>query len=275
MAYRQIVALAENENAAKVVAMTASSIGAGIHAQVNAIHPSPRYTPDAQVQPYFSSEQIDQLRQQSENIAAAAKSEFARVISQGDCAWDWGEYTVESYQDFHPFRTQALTSDLILMALSKGGSMIDLLRELLLETGTPVIAAPVEMTAGVALNRIMVAWNGSMASARVLKDSMPLLVNADDVHVVIVEESSHQQSTQEEQELLNRYLQRHQVNATFEVLQEARYQTGVQLLEYSGQHDRDLLVMGGYIHSRVHRVMMGATTRQILQNTTIPVFLSH
>ena len=37
----------------------------------------------------------------------------------------------------------------------------------------------------------------------------------------------------------------------------------------------DLLVMGGYGHSRVREMLFGGTTRPILDQTTIPVLLAH
>ena len=37
----------------------------------------------------------------------------------------------------------------------------------------------------------------------------------------------------------------------------------------------DLLVMGGYGHSRLREMMLGGTTRSILEQTTIPVLLAH
>ena len=37
----------------------------------------------------------------------------------------------------------------------------------------------------------------------------------------------------------------------------------------------DLLVMGGYGHSRVREVVLGGVTRHMLEHMTVPVLLSH
>ena len=37
----------------------------------------------------------------------------------------------------------------------------------------------------------------------------------------------------------------------------------------------DLLVMGGYGHSRLREMFVGGTTRDILEHMTVPVLFSH
>ena len=37
----------------------------------------------------------------------------------------------------------------------------------------------------------------------------------------------------------------------------------------------DLLVMGGYGHSRLREMMLGGTTRSMLEHMTVPVLFSH
>jgi nucleotide-binding universal stress UspA family protein len=37
----------------------------------------------------------------------------------------------------------------------------------------------------------------------------------------------------------------------------------------------DLIVMGGYGHSRVREIVLGGTTREILRTMTVPTLMSH
>jgi len=37
----------------------------------------------------------------------------------------------------------------------------------------------------------------------------------------------------------------------------------------------DLLVMGGYGHSRFREILLGGATRTILESMTVPVLMSH
>jgi nucleotide-binding universal stress UspA family protein len=47
------------------------------------------------------------------------------------------------------------------------------------------------------------------------------------------------------------------------------------LLGQAQDQAADLLVMGGYGHSRLREMMLGGTTRFMLEHTTVPVLLAH
>ena len=45
------------------------------------------------------------------------------------------------------------------------------------------------------------------------------------------------------------------------------------LCDYLSAHDIDMLVMGGYGHSMIHRFLVGSTTTSVLRNISVPVLL--
>jgi nucleotide-binding universal stress UspA family protein len=47
------------------------------------------------------------------------------------------------------------------------------------------------------------------------------------------------------------------------------------LLGQASDEAADLLVMGGYSHSRWREMFVGGTTRDILEHMTVPVLFSH
>ena len=47
------------------------------------------------------------------------------------------------------------------------------------------------------------------------------------------------------------------------------------LLDYAADISADLLVVGGYGHSRTREMVMGGATRDLLRNMTLPVLMSH
>ena len=47
------------------------------------------------------------------------------------------------------------------------------------------------------------------------------------------------------------------------------------LLGYASDIDADLLVVGGYGHSRTREMIMGGVTRDLLRQMTLPVLMSH
>ena len=47
------------------------------------------------------------------------------------------------------------------------------------------------------------------------------------------------------------------------------------ILSRLADHSSDLLVMGAYGHSRLRQLLLGGVTQQILEQMTVPVFMSH
>jgi nucleotide-binding universal stress UspA family protein len=47
------------------------------------------------------------------------------------------------------------------------------------------------------------------------------------------------------------------------------------LLSHAADIAADIIVMGGYGHSRLRQFVLGGVTRSILQSMTVPVFMSH
>ena len=71
------------------------------------------------------------------------------------------------------------------------------------------------------------------------------------------------------------HLRRHEVKA--EVRQVTSGGAGMAdvLLGQARDEAADLLVMGGYGHSRLREMLVGGTTRHILEHMTVPVLFAH
>jgi nucleotide-binding universal stress UspA family protein len=50
---------------------------------------------------------------------------------------------------------------------------------------------------------------------------------------------------------------------------------GEMLLSRAADFGADLIVMGGYGHSRLRELVLGGVTRTLLKTMTVPVLLSH
>jgi nucleotide-binding universal stress UspA family protein len=47
------------------------------------------------------------------------------------------------------------------------------------------------------------------------------------------------------------------------------------LLEHAAKNEAQLLVMGGYGHSRLREWILGGATRDMMTATNLPIFFSH
>lgn len=71
------------------------------------------------------------------------------------------------------------------------------------------------------------------------------------------------------------YLARHGVRATAACHNAPGVEIGAQLLSRAADVNADLIVMGGYGHSRLRELALGGATRSVLEAMTVPVLMAH
>ncbi len=145
--------------------------------------------------------------------------------------------------------------------------------QLLLESGRPVLVVPAIQRAPATFARVAVAWDGSATAARAFGDAMPILERADKVEVVSVTTAHSPHAIVQGGERLAQRLVRGGVAATFKRLP-SEEDAANALLSYVADTGADLLVAGGYGHSRLREALFGGVTRTFLSSQTLPMFLS-
>jgi nucleotide-binding universal stress UspA family protein len=175
---------------------------------------------------------------------------------------------------------QARHADLTLVgpaALDSGGTDEALLAEAaFMDTGRPALVIPAQGTANLPPRRALFAWDGSREAARAASDAVQLLQgSAEESVVLVVNPERRAQFSDRPGSGLVGYLGRHGVKAR---VQETRHQgRGVAetILNQAQLAGADLLVMGGYGHSRFREMMVGGVTRYVLEHARMPVLFSH
>ncbi|MCB1745275.1 MAG: universal stress protein, partial [Gammaproteobacteria bacterium] len=71
------------------------------------------------------------------------------------------------------------------------------------------------------------------------------------------------------------HLARHGVTAEAQIAVSGDRSEAEALLAWATGQDADLLVLGGYGHSRLRELVLGGVTRHVLENTAVPVLFSH
>jgi len=143
-----------------------------------------------------------------------------------------------------------------------------------LSAGGPVIAAPDTSTATRVGRNILIAWNGSRESARALRDALPLLTRAEQVSAVIV---GHPAAARDGEQALDQVLRRHGCRSVnVQRLPEGGRPPSEVILQHAAHvAEADLIVMGLYGHSRIREFILGGASRQMLDDSPIPLLLSH
>lgn len=149
----------------------------------------------------------------------------------------------------------------------------ELLHQLLLAAGRPVLVVPETEPAPEAPGRrVAVAWNNTRESARALTDALPILAQAEAVQVIAVGEAPEGYDSLTE---IGRHLARHRITARCRQVRAADHDVGAAILAGAAEFGADLVVMGGYGHSRMREVVLGGATRHVLRHALLPVLMSH
>jgi nucleotide-binding universal stress UspA family protein len=152
------------------------------------------------------------------------------------------------------------------------GSRMTTLEAALFESGRPVLLAPPSPRPQMGTN-VLIAWNCSTEQARATAFAMPLLKQASRVVVLTVEGGAAVPGPTGQQ--LCRYLQLGGVPARSLTVSLDGRLTGEAVLAHANALGCDLLIKGAYTQSRLRQLVFGGTTRYILNNATLPVFMAH
>jgi nucleotide-binding universal stress UspA family protein len=149
----------------------------------------------------------------------------------------------------------------------------DLLEGVLFGAGRHLFLVPAEKAART-FDRILIAWNGSREAARAMTEAMPYLHEAKEVTVVVV---NHELST--EAPALGskavKHLQHHGVDALLDLVGPRDGDVGATLIAEAKNRNADLIVMGGYGHSRLREWLLGGATYRLLHEAPVPLLMAH
>ena len=150
----------------------------------------------------------------------------------------------------------------------------DLTAALLAESGRPVWVVPAIQRAPAKFARVLVAWDGGAAAAEAFSESKRILERAGRVEVVSVVGASTDPAVIAGGERLAARVARAGVAAEFRRLPGDEDPANA-LLSYAADVGADLMVCGGYSHSRLRETLFGGATRTFLTSMTLPVFFAH
>jgi len=158
----------------------------------------------------------------------------------------------------------------------KGPTADAVLVNVLMSSGRPILAVPYAGEFEKVGDRVLVAWNASREATRALNDALPLLRGAKAVTVLAVNPrhgiAGHGDVPAADIAL---HLARHGVKAEAAHTIAQDIGEGDALLSYAADISADLIVCGGYGHSRAREMVFGGVTRTLLREMTVPMLLSH
>jgi nucleotide-binding universal stress UspA family protein len=167
----------------------------------------------------------------------------------------------------------ARVSDLVVTAMPEpkdGFLEREVLEEILLQSGAPVLLVPRYGLTDVP-KRPLVAWDGSLQASRVVRGALPMLRGSEQTTLLTIGDTDEGTPGLEAAEL---WLQRSGVPVTRRTA-DRNGSIAECIREQAGAVDSDLIVMGGYSHSRLQESIFGGVTHHMLREAALPLLMIH
>ncbi len=169
---------------------------------------------------------------------------------------------------------QARLADLTIVPHPQAGEDVaaaDALHAVLFDSGRPVLLAPLEAPKSIG-KRVAVAWNGTAYAASALASVMPFIRQAEAVRILYSDDYSRRGPTAAE---VAEYVSYHGVQADTRAFYPVNRIVGAGLLAAAAEFGADLMSLGAYsTASRLRQLILGGTTRHVLENAMLPVLMN-
>ena len=151
------------------------------------------------------------------------------------------------------------------------GSRMSALEAALFDSGHPVLMAPPTPPRSFGEN-IIIHWNASTETARVIRFALPILRKAKRVTLLTVEGNIVPGPSAKD---ALGYLEINGVAATDKTVVPRSGRPGEAILAEAKAQGADLLIKGAYTQSRLRQMIFGGATSHILGAAELPVFFAH
>jgi nucleotide-binding universal stress UspA family protein len=158
-----------------------------------------------------------------------------------------------------------------------GASQWDALFEaVLFEGGRGVLVVPPGRPPADAIRRVVVCWRDTRESARAVAEALPIIEKSARTIILLVdpEDTSGRDGSASSSDIA-KHLDRHGARIEVSIADSNGRNVSDVILEQATRASADLIVMGGYGHSRAREWMIGGATRDMLNSSSFPILMAH
>ena len=221
-------------------------------------------------------ELIEEARQRAQSVAAAAKKSIDAHDLLGEARWTSRE--VAGLRDAAALHGRH--ADLTIVGQPVEGRHLSLrdaaLEGALFYSGRPVLMIPDNYQGPINVRNVIVAWDASKQVAGALSDAVHFLEHAEKTTIIVVDpKPGHQDFGADPGVDIAAVLARHCSNVELDRIPSSGASVAQALLTHAAAGSADLIVMGGYGHSLLRETVFGGVSREMIQRTATPLFMSH
>lgn len=218
----------------------------------------------------MTAQWLERARKEAETV----EQRFAERIARDDLSAEWRQLEGFTAQTV---AAQARYVDLVIVGQEQPGEIGpsggDVPATVMMSSGRPVLVVPYAGDFAAIGQNVLVGWKSSREAARAVNDAMPLLVGAQSVQVLSVNPTDEADDLAPVDVALHLARRGVKADATYTIVEGLG--EGDVLLNTAADMGADLIVVGGYGHSRAREFIFGGVTRHLLASMTMPVLFSH
>ena len=232
--------------------------------------------------PYFSNIPAPNLFELFSGSAARSEARFNELSAQAGVSALWRLLVLR--KDTELTRTVTLGAshcDLAVLGQhnpneTKTGVPADLVEQVVLNAGRPVLVLPFAGEVNGLGRRIMIGWNAGREAVRAVHDSLPFLQSSEETTLFAVNPSQEKRGAGVVSGVdMAKHLEAHGVNARTDTRVVEGMSPMETLMFHASERDVDLLIVGAYGHYGFPDLLRGSGTKHLLKHMTVPVLMSH
>lgn len=208
-----------------------------------------------------------------DKVEAKLKKRFAKLAANNELR----RVDVFASQARNVVAAEARRADLFVATRPYGqfATNPELMEAVLFNSGRGCLFVPPDIMPKGDIDTVLVAWRNTCEATRALSEATPILREAKKVIVgIVVEDGPPEKEGEMPGADIARHLDRHGVGV------ELRHITGWDnpseaILNEAEKSGAQMIVMGGYGHSRFREWVLGGVTRDILKVAQVPVLMAH
>jgi len=147
----------------------------------------------------------------------------------------------------------------------------DLVEAVLFGSGRALLLVPPGQRRRGSIETVLVPWNGSREAARALREGLSFIEQANRTFLLIADSPADPAPGVE----VKKHLARHGVAAEVVAVESQGRPVADVILEEARRYEADLIVMGGYGHTRIREQVFGGVTRDMLTASDRPILVAH
>lgn len=208
-----------------------------------------------------------------QSLSKAAETAGVPLVEGGDHKLPSARFVDMTGHAADVVASESRLSDLVVFgygaeASEAGGGALE---AALMSAGRPVLIAPQTPPMKIG-GTIAIGWDNSFEASHAVTSAMPFLAKAK--NCVILRIDGGEASTEAGSTLAD-YLALYGITAEVREVHGDNRDKGEVLLEETASIGADLLVMGGYGHSRFREFLVGGVTRHVRSHGIVPVLMAH